>query len=674
MFNNYRIIAVILLFLSPLLVFGQWGNQASDAVIDFNNKLHEWDGFGVNYVESCQTLDYKNQPQDLGGFSILNAEQKAEILDLTFGKDGLRPEIIKMFLDPWHLSARGEKYDHEWSTKNMMYFVEQGLKISRSLGDKMQIITTLYGPPPFMTQHHHPSISIMDPEHKEDVALYMIDWTKYLRNQKGWPVNYISIHNEGTDWLRWPQYEDQQNDIQKARDYNMLWRPQAIADFMAYMKPVMDREGLQEVGLTPGEPINLFRFNHFGIADEIAANKDALNSIGLITSHGFGLGNNFGRSYANTHNFGATVLQKHRPELKTWITSMSWGKMDTYFGARMYEHIYSNFANAIIPWAFIQRYSHWYGSNHHPGLAIHVREDSTYELKKGYYLFKQFTRAGRAGMRIAKTSITRPDVYIAAFSQNGTDNPDAFVVINIGETAKYTSDLVELSFTVNGNDLYYCFPYKDLVLANKQAKPDQMNGVKVQANPTDEGYIMEFAFPWKTLGWENELGQSFTFNTEVRDGRDMPHGRIRWLGEKNHFSGEIQLAQDAKNNDQKIVIGKTKSKPVIDGKQDKPWKKLNSYTIENNQMPGTPPMISANWKMQYDEENLYVLVNVQDPTNNMGKEINMHIKGSQYKKFKAFRTDELTENCVDLGEFKSKDGIINYLSPGHSITTFIGVN
>lgn len=79
----------------------------------------------------------------------------------------------------------------------------------------------------------------------------------------------------------------------------------------------------------------------------------------------------------------------------------------------------------MIPWAFIQRYSHWFETNFHPGLAIQVKEDSTYNIEKGYYLYKQFTTAGRRGTKIAKTSINRPEVFIAAYSQNNTENPDA---------------------------------------------------------------------------------------------------------------------------------------------------------------------------------------------------------------------------------------------------------
>ena len=56
------------------------------AHIDFSDKILEWDGFGFNYVEAAQSRDYAESPQDYGGFSLLNAEQKQEILELIFGE------------------------------------------------------------------------------------------------------------------------------------------------------------------------------------------------------------------------------------------------------------------------------------------------------------------------------------------------------------------------------------------------------------------------------------------------------------------------------------------------------------------------------------------------------------------------------------------------------------
>ena len=40
------------------------------AEVDFSNHLREWNGFGVNYVECPQSMDYKTDPEALKNFGI----------------------------------------------------------------------------------------------------------------------------------------------------------------------------------------------------------------------------------------------------------------------------------------------------------------------------------------------------------------------------------------------------------------------------------------------------------------------------------------------------------------------------------------------------------------------------------------------------------------------------
>ena len=127
--------------------------------IDFSKTLRDWDGFGVNYVEAAQTRDYEAYPQEYGGFSILNELQRQEIIDLIFGEDGLKPGLIKMFLDSFHQETPNadydfnantidlSAYDHETTTQWMRYFVREGLKRTRSRGADLAVVATLYGPP-----------------------------------------------------------------------------------------------------------------------------------------------------------------------------------------------------------------------------------------------------------------------------------------------------------------------------------------------------------------------------------------------------------------------------------------------------------------------------------------------------------------------------------------------
>jgi len=118
--------------LGSLVVWGQAPpRSAAEAEVHFDRKLQDWDGFGVNYVEVSSTRDYKQAPQEYGGFSALSEKQRQEILEMIFGPDGLKPGTVKMFLDPFQegmTEAEKGTFDHETTTKWMRYFVREGLK------------------------------------------------------------------------------------------------------------------------------------------------------------------------------------------------------------------------------------------------------------------------------------------------------------------------------------------------------------------------------------------------------------------------------------------------------------------------------------------------------------------------------------------------------------------
>lgn len=133
--------------------------------VDFGQKVRDWDGFGVNYVETHQTRDYRKLQDEYGGFSLLSPDKREKILDMIFGADGLRPSLIKMFLDPFHegyTAADNDnqdpnvinmaRFDHQTTTAWMRFFAKQGLARTRKRGGGLTIITTLYGPMPWGTK------------------------------------------------------------------------------------------------------------------------------------------------------------------------------------------------------------------------------------------------------------------------------------------------------------------------------------------------------------------------------------------------------------------------------------------------------------------------------------------------------------------------------------------
>lgn len=92
---------VFLLFLSlPSMAQYNGDFTVTRAQVDFSRVLRDWDGFGFNYVEVPQTIDYGSDPQEYGGLSLLAEQERQEVIELIFGDDGLKPGILKMFCDP----------------------------------------------------------------------------------------------------------------------------------------------------------------------------------------------------------------------------------------------------------------------------------------------------------------------------------------------------------------------------------------------------------------------------------------------------------------------------------------------------------------------------------------------------------------------------------------------
>jgi O-glycosyl hydrolase len=407
---------------------------AVSAEVDFSRKLRDWDGFGVNYVEVSQSLDYATDPQEYGGFSLLSDSEKAEILDMIFGNEGLKPGIVKMFLDPFHQKEPGGAFDHETTTRFMRLFVREGLKRTRARGDNLVVFTTLYGPPAWATRQGFLRGRDLNPERKRDLANYMIDWVKFLREKEAFPVRYVSLHNEGEDWHRWPA-DGKSGNIGKGNDYNMFWPPEQVVDFLRFMPAMLKEQGLPDVGVSPGECTNWYRFSAWGYADAIADDEVALRNLGLITSHGF-YGGTYGRWFGEHRSVGTDILRAKRPELHAWVTSTSWSKMDADNLKEMHGNIYTAKVNGITPWACIQRPAKWVGGDPNPGTAFRVQENGSYEVMRGFYYYKQVSRAGQTGMAVARTSAMDSEVALIGFAKNATRHPDAFVLVNVGKQDK----------------------------------------------------------------------------------------------------------------------------------------------------------------------------------------------------------------------------------------------
>lgn len=414
----------------------------STIYIQFDRPLRKWDGFGFNYVETSQTRDYGLDPQEYGGFSLLGEADREKVLEMVFGEDGLQPGLLKMFLDPFHQAepeigkpAEGTidlvNYDHETTTRWMRLFAREGLKKTRARGADLAAVVTLYGPPAWMTLQQVLRGRDLDPRFRKACACYMISWAKYLRDVEGLPVKYISLHNEGEDWVRWP--EDGGDDQDHLRhDYNLYWSPAMVRDFIRLLPEMLSVEGMGDVGVTSGECTNWSRFHEWGYADAIADDPEVVKNLGLITSHGF-YAPGWNRWHGDWRSTGIDILREKKPELHAWVTSTSWSKMDVEFINEMRNNIYMAKVNGIIPWAGIQVYGKWVGGDPNPGAAFKISREGNLEVQPGYYYYKQVCRAGQPGMSVVRVFSNEILLAPVAFSGEGTEHPDAFVILNLEE-------------------------------------------------------------------------------------------------------------------------------------------------------------------------------------------------------------------------------------------------
>lgn len=426
--------------------------------VNFNKKLREWDGFGINYVAAAQTRDYRKWPQDYGSFGLLSENDRQQIIDLIFGDDGLKPSIGKMFIDslqagidtPENLnldpnSFDSSMYDHHTTLKWMTYFMKEGVERTESRGEGFKLICSLYGPPAWTTKQKVVRGRDIDPVYKYEVAKYIIAFIKFMKQQEGLPIAYVSLHNEGgiEEIERWPK-DGTDGPEYVNHDYNAIWSEEQVVDFIRFMPYMLNQHSLEDLKIGNGECTFLSGTTKYVKA--IIEDPEALLNYGLMTSHGFVDGQD---SFTSEP---IDLIREKKANFHAWITSASWGDMDISFLTSIHKHIYISKVNGYIPWAAVQCHSQWVGGDPNPGTAILINDEGKWSIQRGYYLYKHYCPVGKSGMAVVETESNYDDIMVSAFSGNKTVHPDAMVLINNGLNAK------EVILEIKGNKhvMYSC--------------------------------------------------------------------------------------------------------------------------------------------------------------------------------------------------------------------------
>jgi O-glycosyl hydrolase len=229
----------------------------------------------------------------------------------------------------------------------------------------------------------------------------------------------------------------------------MYWSPEQVVGFLKITRKVFDANGLKHVGLTPGETQSWFRFDVWGYASAIVADREALKNTALLTSHSFTfLDQPASVYYGDFRSTGQDLVQAAKPGMKSWVTSRPWTQ-DITFLEHIRRDIYECKVSGLIPWALISGANQWMESNgkYSDGSmksAFSIHADGSFDINKGYYLFKQISRAGQPGMKVAQVVCLDPALGVIAFAPGKTKNPATFIVLNKSDKTK------EIKILVNG--------------------------------------------------------------------------------------------------------------------------------------------------------------------------------------------------------------------------------
>lgn len=398
--------------------------------VNYRNLLQEWDGFGCNYVEMSHSRD--GAYEDYGSFSKLPGSVKSDVLDLIFGETGLGIGLVKMFLSPYLLLeppfsgvVLGD-YRFKECLPETINFAKEGLKRTEDRRFPIRFMTTMYGPPVWGNVQKTIRGKDLDPSQRDNIATYLAGSCKSLVEVENIPVEAVSIHNEGDDPNRYPGHPGD--------DFNMHWTPDQVADMIPRVRRQLDVAELSEVAVAPGETTTWCRFEPYAWA--IGNCEEAREDIGLITSHGFA------GDYSR-RGIDFLKISRNRPDLRVWTTSSSWQKTGGIDFCRDFVNLISQVAlNALIPWAIIQTAGGWPGGDPNPNPPFLVETDCEVKVNKSYHFYKQLSRAGRPGMRVAEVQGEFFGVNVLGFASNGTEFPNALVMVN----EKTSTEKMELEF------------------------------------------------------------------------------------------------------------------------------------------------------------------------------------------------------------------------------------
>lgn len=216
-------------------------------------------------------------------------------------------------------------------------------------------------------------------------------------------------------------------------------------------------------------------------------------------------------------------------------------------------------------------------------------------------------------------------IYIEAIGEGGNHLTNPYIF------KSFNNDGIELffdmknqktkNFNLKSDDRQYRFLWKLLTIDGQNINT---KGIKlIEKDPTYESYILEISIPWKSLGFiKPQEGVKIGFDIALID-KNLTNGQalLNWHSKyqdtwcnTSRFGTLFLTKSKMTSSDSvaycKYVSLKSKSISTIDSI----WTKTESNKIKNISLRSIEDSLdlSGNFKTLWDEENLYVFVNVHD--------------------------------------------------------------
>ncbi|NLE02274.1 MAG: hypothetical protein GX640_20620 [Fibrobacter sp.] len=387
------------------------------AQIDFSKKLRDWDGFGISYHPS----------------EIAQIQENPGVIESLFGHEGLKAAILQIFLGPHNQEytdsdSNEEKpinlkdYKHQINDTGQLNVCKSALEEVSRWGGGLKILVTCLSPPGWMTKQKEVSGRDLDSSKRVDYARYMVSYVKYLVEECNLPVKYLSIHNQAEIWELW---NDRGFLISNAGNPKIYWPVEQLVDFIKLIRRLLDLNGLQHVGLTPGETQNWGNFYKWGYAEAIYDDPQALDALSILTSDSTVISKKYTHA-CSCNSAGIDLLRQKKTDLHAWSTSIRTSHHRVSLLHEIYNNIYSTKVNAIILDCSVKSTSISLSDSQFGNLNF---------AESNYFYIKPFFMAGQPGMGVSHTTCNGSEIEIIAFSSNSTRNPDSFLIINTSELA-----------------------------------------------------------------------------------------------------------------------------------------------------------------------------------------------------------------------------------------------